>query len=53
MLKKEIIEIYYANGRTRNVPIVYTMECLEAFFEALQKVKEENPYATISELFDE
>jgi hypothetical protein len=53
MLKEEILEKYYANKHTVKVPVLFASECFTAMERVLEEIRKENPYATISELFDE
>lgn len=53
MLNEEIVEKYYCNKHTHKVPVLFACECLTAIERVIDEVRKENPYATISELFDE
>lgn len=53
MLNEEIIEKYYCNKNIHKIPILFACECLKAIEQVLEEIRKENPYATISELFDE
>lgn len=53
MLKEEILEKYYCNKHTVKIPILFACECFTAVEQVLEDIRKENPYATISELFDE
>lgn len=53
MLKDEIIEKVYSNYRIKKVPILFTVECINAIEDVLEALRKERPYATISDLFDE
>lgn len=53
MLKEEILEKYYEDDHTRKVPILFACECFKAIELVLEKIRKENPYATLAELFDE
>lgn len=53
MLKDEILEKIYGNCRICKIPIVYSTEIMLAIEEILKSIKEERPYATLAELFDE
>ena len=53
MLKEEIMEKYYSNKHTKNIPVLFVCECFTAIQRVLEEVRKENPYATLAELFDE
>lgn len=53
MIKEEIMEKYYSNKHTKNIPILFVCECFTAIERVLEEIRKENPYATVSELFDE
>lgn len=52
MLKEELMEKYYSNGLVRKVPVLFACECFKALEQILEEEREENPYGSISELFD-
>lgn len=53
MFKEEIIEMYYSENNTSKLPIAIVCECFAALERVLNEIRKENPYATISDLFDE
>lgn len=53
MLCNKIREKFYTNQITKNIPVIYTTMAITTFEEILEEIKEENPYANISELLDE
>lgn len=54
MFMQEIRERFYCDIRMKNrIPIMYQTECLLVLEDIIAEIKEENSYATISELFDE
>jgi len=53
MFSDKLIEKIYSDLRTRRIPVFNISEMIRVFQDALLEIKEENPYATISELFDE
>lgn len=44
---------FYSEPATRNIPVGYLSQAKEIFQKILNDIKEENPYATLSELLDE
>lgn len=44
---------FYSEPDTRNIPVGYLSQAKEIFQKILNDIKEENPYATISELVDD
>ena len=52
MFKEEIMDKYFSNKHTKNVPILFEHECLTAIEQVLEEIKEENLYVTVSELFE-
>ena len=53
MFKDEVLEKIYGNPKTRRVPVLFVMECIKVLEESLKEIKEEKPYVSVSELFDE
>ena len=53
MIKEEIMENYYSNKHTQNIPVIFVCECFTAIERVLEEIRKENPYASVSELFDE
>lgn len=53
MLCDKVLDKIYANPKTRRVPILFVMECIKTFEDALSEIKEEDPHADLSKLFDE
>lgn len=53
MFSDEVIEKIYSDLRTRRIPVFNVSEMIRIFQDVLSQIKEDNPYATISELFDE
>lgn len=52
MLKEELMEKYYSNSYIRKVPVLFACECFKALEQVLEKERQENPYGSISELFE-
>ena len=44
---------FYSEPQTRNIPVGQLSAMKEIFQKILTDIQEENPYATISELFNE
>lgn len=44
---------FYSEPSARNIPVGYLSQAKEIFQKILNDIKEENPYASISELLDE
>ena len=53
LLNDEFMERFYCNSRLAKIPITYIGEFLRALEEVLEEEMEENPYGSISELFNE
>ena len=51
MLKDEILEKIFANKEMQMIPIGCQSTAVNVFEQVLDDLMEENPYATISELF--
>lgn len=52
MFNDDVLDRYYANVNMADASISASIECIKAFCLTLEKIKEENPNATISELFE-
>lgn len=50
MLKDEILERIFANKEMQTIPIGCQSTAVSVFEDVLDELKEENPYATLSEL---
>lgn len=50
MLNDEIIQKVFAHKSTKGIPIVHQVIMLDVLEEIIYQLKEEKPYATISEL---
>ena len=50
MLKDEILEKIFANKEMQTIPIGCQSTAVSVFEQVLEELKEENPYATISDL---
>ena len=50
MFKDEILEKIFANHEMQTIPIGCQSTAVNVFQDILEDIKEENPYATISEL---
>ena len=44
---------FYSEPKTRNIPVGHLSTMKDIFQKILSDIKEENPYATVSELLDE
>ena len=51
MLKDEFSEKIFQNKTMQEIPIVYSAKLVSSLEEVLEDFGEENPYATVSELF--
>ena len=51
MLSKELLEKILANKDSHKVPFGCQSTMIHVFEDVLEEIKEEKPYATISELF--
>ena len=52
MFKEEILDKYFSNKHTQKMPILFESECLTAIEQVIEEIEKENPYATLSELFE-
>ena len=50
MLNDEILERIFANKEMQKIPIGTQATAVSVFEHVLEEIKEENPYATISDL---
>lgn len=50
MLDFDIKEKFYSDYRISKVPILFATQCFHVLEDILEEKKEENPYATVSEL---
>ena len=50
MFETDIKERFFANHKISKIPILFAIECFYIMEDVLKEVKEENPYATVSEL---
>jgi hypothetical protein len=53
MFKDEILERIFSHEEMRTIPIGCQSTAVKAFQDILEEIKEENPYESISALFDE
>lgn len=53
MFKDEILEKIFSNKEMQKIPIGCQSTAVSVFNEVLEQIKEENPYESISDLFDE
>ncbi len=51
MFKDEILEKIFADSEMQKIPIGCQSTSVSVMERVLEEIKEENPYATISELF--
>lgn len=51
MLKDEILERIFANKEMQTMPIGFQSTAVNALEQVLEELKEENSYASLSELF--
>ena len=51
MLKDECLEKIFSNKEMQKIPIGTQATAVSVFESVLNELREENPYATISELF--
>ena len=50
MLKDEVLEKIFANKEMKTIPFGCQSTAVSVFEDVLDELKEENPYATISDL---
>lgn len=53
MLKDTILEKIFSHHEMQTIPIGCQSTAVKVFSDVLEDIKEELPYASISELFDE
>lgn len=53
MFKDEILEKIFSNKEMQKIPIGCQSTAVAVINEVLEQIKEERPYESISELFDE
>ena len=51
-MKDEVLEKIFAHTEMQKIPIGCQSTAVKAISEVLEQIKEENPYATLSELFE-
>ena len=51
-MKDEILERIFAHKEMQTIPLGAQSTAVKAVSEVLKQIKEENPYATLSELFE-
>lgn len=51
MLKDEVLEKIFANKEMKTIPFGCQSTAVNALEEVLEELKEDNPYAILSELF--
>ena len=51
MLKDEILEKIFSNKEMQKIPIGCQSTAVSVFEDVLEELREENPYAVMSELF--
>ena len=52
MLSDEVLTKIFSNAEMQKIPIGAQSTAVHAFEEVLEEIKEENPYGSISELFE-
>lgn len=52
MFTDDVLDRYYANVNMADASISASVECIKAFYLALEEIREERPDARISELFE-
>lgn len=53
MFRDDILEKIFSDREMQTLPVGYQSLAVEVLYEIFEKIKEERPYASISELFDE
>ena len=51
-MKDEVLERIFAHKEMQKIPLGAQSTAVKAISEVLEQIKEENPYATVSELFE-
>lgn len=51
-MKDEVLELIFAHKEMQTIPLGAQSTAVKAISEVLKQIKEENPYATINELFE-
>ncbi len=51
-MKDEVLERIFAHREMQTIPLGAQSTAVKAISEVLEQIKEENPYATLSELFE-
>ena len=51
-MKDEVLERIFAHQEMQTIPLGAQSTAVKAISEVLEQMKEENPYATLSELFE-
>ena len=51
-MKDEVLERIFAHQEMQTIPLGAQSTAVKAISEVLEQIKEENPYATLSELFE-
>lgn len=52
MLKDNVLEIIFADREIQKIPLGAQSTAVNTIERILEQIKEENPYASLSELFD-
>lgn len=52
MFKDEILERFFADSEMQTIPLGTQSTAISVVERILEQIKEENPYASISELFN-
>lgn len=51
-MRDEVLERIFAHREMQTIPLGAQSTAVKAISEVLEQIKEENPYATLSELFE-
>lgn len=51
-MKDEVLERIFSHQEMQTIPLGAQSTAVKAISEVLEQIKEENPYATVSELFE-
>lgn len=51
-MKDEVLERIFAHKEMQKIPLGAQSTAVKAISDVLEQIKEENPYATVSELFE-
>ena len=50
-MKEEVLEKIFSNKEMQKIPVGCQSTAVNVFEETLKRIKEENPYASVSDLF--